>query len=190
MKFCSSCGGTVGLRVPTDDNRPRFVCDQCQVIHYQNPKIVAGCLPLWQDKVLLCRRAIEPRQGLWTLPAGFMENGETTQQAAQRETLEEARARVRIEALYTLFNLPHIDQVYMLFRAQLCDLEYAAGAESLEVTLFTEQDIPWDELAFPVVCETLRLYFADRRQGADFPVHVGDIERMPGTGLKYRTTLL
>lgn len=190
MKFCSSCGGTVGLRVPTDDNRPRFVCDQCQVIHYQNPKIVAGCLAHWQDKVLLCRRAIEPRYGLWTLPAGFMENGETTQQAAQRETFEEARARVRIEALYTLFTLPHIDQVYMLFRAQLCDLDYAAGAESLEVTLFAEQDIPWEELAFPVVRETLCLYFEDRRRSADFPVHVGDIERLPSPPFSYRTTML
>lgn len=190
MKFCSSCGASVVLRIPAGDNRVRHVCEQCQLIHYQNPKIVAGCIPVWRDKILLCRRAIEPRYGLWTLPAGFMENGETTQQAARRETWEEARANVTIEALFTLFNLPHIDQVYMLFRGKLCDLDFSAGEESLEVALFTEQEIPWETLAFPVMRETLRLYFSDRAQGSDFPVHVGDIERLPGLGLSYRTALL
>lgn len=190
MKFCSSCGASVVLRVPEGDNRPRYICEHCQVIHYQNPKIVAGCIPVWQEKVLLCRRAIEPRYGLWTLPAGFMENGETTQQAALRETREEAQAKVTIEALYTLFNLPHIDQVYMLFRAKLCDLDFSPGEESLEVALFSEQEIPWETLAFPVMRETLRLYFSDRARGGEFPVHVGDIERLPGPSFSYRTALL
>lgn len=190
MKFCSQCGGPVSLRVPEGDNRPRHVCSVCRTIHYQNPLIVAGCIPVWEDRILLCRRAIEPRHGLWTLPAGFMEKGETTAQAAQRETLEEACARVSVEALYAVFNLPHIDQVYMIFRAQLCDLDVAPGAESLEVALFGEADIPWDELAFPVMRETLRLYFADRANGGDYPVRVGDIQRLPGPHYQYRTELL
>lgn len=190
MKFCSQCGGPVSLRVPEGDNRLRHVCSVCRTIHYQNPLIVAGCIPVWEDRILLCRRAIEPRHGLWTLPAGFMEKGETTAQAAQRETLEEACARVSVEALYTVFNLPHIDQVYMIFRAQLCDLDFAPGAESLEVALFGEADIPWDELAFPVMRETLRLYFADRANGGDYPVRVGDIQRLPGPHYQYRAELL
>lgn len=190
MNYCSRCGGKVALRVPAGDNRPRYVCPVCNTIHYSNPKIIAGCIPAWGDQVLLCRRAIEPRAGLWTLPAGFMESGETTPVAALRETLEEAHARVEIEALYSVFNLPHIDQVYMLFRARLCDLDFAPGAESLEVALFGEAEIPWDRLAFPVVRETLRMYFRDRAQGV-FPLHVGDIERLPGAGAaSYRIEFL
>jgi ADP-ribose pyrophosphatase YjhB (NUDIX family) len=162
MKFCSQCGSQVSQKVPQGDNRLRHVCDQCQTIHYQNPRIVAGCLPVWGKQVLLCRRAIQPRYGLWTLPAGFMENGETVEQAAIRETLEEACARVRDLQLYTLFDLPHINQVYMLFRAELTDLNFAAGEESLEVQLFDEADIPWSELAFPTIGRTLEYFFADR----------------------------
>lgn len=161
-------------RIPDGDTRPRDVCDHCSTIHYENPKIVAGCLPLWEDGVLLCRRAIEPRYGLWTLPAGFMENEETTSEAAARETLEEARARVDIEGLYTLFNLPHISQVYLMFRARLRDLDFGPGTESLEVALFQEHEVPWDELAFPAVRETLKLYFRDRREGA-YPFRAGDL---------------
>jgi ADP-ribose pyrophosphatase YjhB (NUDIX family) len=162
MKFCSNCGGSVSHLIPQGDNRLRHVCGQCQTVHYQNPRIIAGCLPVWGEQVLLCRRAIEPRRGYWTLPAGFMENGETLEQAAARETHEEACARVRSLTLYTLFDLPHINQVYMLFRAELVDLDFAPGAESLEVELFHEQDIPWSELAFPAVGRTLECYFADR----------------------------
>ena len=162
MKFCSQCGSQVRQKVPPGDNRLRHVCDQCQTIHYQNPRIVAGCLPVWGKQVLLCRRAIQPRHGLWTLPAGFMENGETVEQAAIRETLEEACARVRDLQLYTLFDLPHINQVYMLFRAELADLDFAAGEESLEVQLFDEADIPWSELALPTIGRTLEYFFADR----------------------------
>jgi ADP-ribose pyrophosphatase YjhB (NUDIX family) len=136
--------------------------------------MVAGCLVLWEDRVLLCRRAIEPRYGLWTLPAGFMENAETTNEAAARETWEEAHARVEIEGLYTLFNLPHINQVYLMFRARLCDLDFGPGTESLEVALFHENDIPWDQIAFPAVRETLKLYYADRIPG-HYPFRVGAI---------------
>lgn len=189
MKFCSQCAAPVTLRIPEGDNRPRYVCVACHSVHYQNPNIVAGCIPEWEDQILLCQRGIEPRFGLWTLPAGFMENGETTPQAAERETREEANANVQIESLYTVFNLPHINQVYLLFRARLLDLDFGAGNESLDVQLYGEEDIPWDELAFPVIKETLGLYFADRSIG-DFGVHVGDIERLPGAVRRYRITML
>lgn len=189
MRFCSDCGRPVSLRVPEGDHRPRHVCDCCGVVHYQNPKIVAGCISVWDERVLLCRRAIEPRYGLWTLPAGFMENGETTVQAARRETLEEACARVDVEALYAVFNLPHIDQVYLLFRARLCAREFAPGAESLEVALFDEGTVPWERLAFPVIHEGLRLFFSDRARG-DYPVRVADIERVAGDWPNYRMALL
>lgn len=174
MKFCSQCGAGVELRIPEGDNLPRFICVQCETIHYQNPKIVAGCIAEWEDKILLCQRAIEPRLGLWTLPAGFMENRETTLQAAMRETREEANANVEITELYALFNIPHISQVYLIFRAQLLNLEFHPGIESLDVKLFAEKDIPWDQLAFPVMTETLRRYFNDRVQQS-FQLQVGDI---------------
>lgn len=174
MKFCNQCGAVVQLRIPDGDTLPRFICDACDTIHYQNPKIVTGCIPEWEDKILLCRRAIEPRQGLWTLPAGFMENSETSGEGAARETLEEARARVRIGDLYALFNIPHINQVYLLFRAQLLDLDFSPGIESLEVALFSEREIPWDELAFAVVKETLERYFKDRSSGT-YSLQVDDI---------------
>jgi ADP-ribose pyrophosphatase YjhB (NUDIX family) len=174
MKFCSECGGEVTMRVPDGDNHERHVCLNCGVIHYQNPKMVTGTIPVWEDRVLLCRRAIEPRQGLWTLPAGFMENNESAQEGAARETLEEANARVQVEQLYTTFNLPLISQVYLLFRSRLQDLDFSPGSESLEVALFREDQIPWEELAFPVVRETLRLFFQDRQSGC-YVHRVGDI---------------
>lgn len=190
MKFCSQCGGVIELRVPDGDSRERHVCRDCGAIHYENPKIVTGCLPEWNDRVLLCRRAIAPRHGYWTLPAGFLENGETTLQGATRETLEEANARVDVQSLYTTFNLPHIDQVYMFFRARLLDLDFGPGEESLEVDLFDEPQIPWSELAFPVVVETLKLYFADRARG-EFRSHLGDILRRPGTSFgHYEVSML
>lgn len=175
MNFCSECGNPVNLRIPDGDDRPRYVCDSCGTIHYQNPKIIAGCIPEWEDQVLLCRRAIEPRTGLWTLPAGFMETGETTAEGAARETLEEACAQVEVSDLYALFNIPHISQVYLMFRARLLDLNFAPGPESLEVALFRETEIPWRELAFPVVHEILTRYFEDRRRG-QFQLHSGDID--------------
>ncbi len=174
MKFCSECGSAVALRVPEGDHLPRHVCHGCGTIHYQNPKMVVGCIAEWEDKVLLCRRAIEPKYGLWTLPAGFMENGETTLEGAARETWEEAGARIEIGSLYTLFNLPHINQVYLMFRARLLDLDFQSGIESLETRLFTEAEIPWDEIAFRTVRATLEQYFNDRRTDS-FAFHFGDI---------------
>ena len=177
MKFCSQCGGTITEMIPEGDNRLRFVCGACETIHYQNPRIVAGCLPVLDGQVLLCKRAIEPRRGYWTLPAGFMENGETVQQAAERETREEACAKVTALQLYTLFDLPHINQVYMFFRAELVDNGFRAGDETLEVRLFKQADIPWSELAFPTVGRTLEYFFADRVQQT-FPVRNEAIEAM------------
>ena len=189
MKFCSQCGAPVSARVPEGDTRHRHVCDSCDTIHYQNPNIVAGCIPEWEDRILLCRRAIEPRRGLWTLPAGFMENDETTLDAAKRETYEEANAKVEVLSLYTLFNLPHINQVYVIFRGKLIDTSYSPGSESLEVELYQEQDIPWGKLAFPVVQETLKLYYQDKARGS-FVVHTGDIIRLPGEEPAYRANML
>lgn len=174
MSYCSTCGGSVSLRIPDGDNRERFVCDACGVIHYQNPRIVTGTLPVWNDGVLLCRRAIEPRMGRWTLPAGFLEMGETAPDGAARETREEANADVEIEGLYTVFNLPHISQIYLFFRARLVGGVFSAGSETLEARLFGQDDVPWDELAFPVITHTLRHYFADRVEGR-FPVRMEDI---------------
>ena len=179
INFCPSCGATVELRCPDDDNRLRHICIACGAIHYQNPKMVIGSIPEWEDpegenKILLCRRAIEPRHGLWTLPGGFMENGETTAEAAIRETLEEANARIAIGDLYSMYSLPYINQVHLLFRARLLDLDFAPGPESLEVGLFTEAEIPWDEIAFRPVKFSLEHYFADRRKG-QFCFHMGEI---------------
>ena len=183
MNFCSQCGAPVHLRIPDGDTLLRYVCDGCGSIHYQNPKIVAGCIAEWEDRVLLCRRAIEPRLGLWTLPAGFMENNETTREAAARETREEANAVVENLALYALFNLPHINQVYIMFRGELKDGQASAGAESLEVGLFRQQEVPWSELAFPVMHESLDLYVDDRRSGS-FTTRMGDISRSPDKGVR------
>jgi ADP-ribose pyrophosphatase YjhB (NUDIX family) len=175
MKFCSACGAVVELRQPPDDNRPRYICTTCATIHYQNPNLVVGAIPVWEDgRILLCRRAIEPRHGLWTLPAGFMENGETTMEAAERETLEEANARVEIGELYSMYNLPYINQVHLLFRARLLDLDFSPGVESLEVGLFEERDIPWGEIAFRPVRFTLENYFADCKTG-HFIFRSGDL---------------
>jgi ADP-ribose pyrophosphatase YjhB (NUDIX family) len=165
MKFCSNCGHAVVLRVPEGDTRPRHVCDSCGTIHYVNPRNVVGTIPVWEDKVLLCKRAIEPRYGFWTLPAGFMEIGETTAQGAARETLEEAGARVRMGELFSMMNVPHVHQVHLFYLADLADLDIEAGEESLEVKLVTEAEVPWDDLAFPTVIETLRQFFQERAAG-------------------------
>ncbi|MDI4638183.1 MULTISPECIES: NUDIX hydrolase [Halomonadaceae] len=173
MNFCSQCGQNVRFAIPEGDDRPRFLCDACGTIHYQNPRIVAGTLPVSGSKVLLCRRAIAPRKGYWTLPAGFMENAETTVEAAARETREEACAEVEIHDLYTMINLPHIDQVFMIFRADLAG-GFGAGPESLEVALFEEHEVPWDELAFPTIERTLHHFFNDRGS-EQYPLHISDI---------------
>jgi len=154
------------MRMPQDDHRERHVCTACNTIHYQNPKLIVGAIPEWEDgRILLCRRAIEPRRGLWTLPAGFMENGETTTQAAARETQEEANARIAVLDLYAMYNLPYIDQVQLLYRAKLLDLDFSPGVESLEARLFGEDEVPWDTLAFRAIRYTLEHYFDDRKRG-------------------------
>ncbi len=160
--------------VPADDNRERAVCTLCATVHYQNPLMVVGTVPVWGDQVLLCRRAIEPRHGLWTLPAGFLELGESTDVGAERETTEEAGARVEMGPLYTVLNVVRVGQVHFFYRAALKDINFAPGPESLEAKLFTEAQIPWDELAFRTVTATLRHFFEDRRRGR-FELHHGDV---------------
>ena len=163
--YCPVCGHTTTSRVPAGDNRSRDCCDHCGAVHYVNPRPVVGTIPIWNEQVLLCKRAIEPRLGKWTLPAGFMEVGETTTDGAIRETLEEAGARVRLGALFSMIDVPHVQQVHIFFQAELIDGAFSAGAESLEVRLFYEHEVPWNEIAFRTVSTTLQLYFADRARG-------------------------
>ena len=176
MKYCSACGMEVELRIPSGDDRERYTCPNCGTIHYQNPKLVVGCLAEWEDRLLLCRRAIEPRYGLWTLPAGYMENGETVEEAAVRETLEEANARVDGLSLFSVVSLPHISQVYLLFRGRLLDQDYGPGHETLEVRLFREREVPWQELAFASIAHTLQRYFEDRNEGR-YRLHTATLRR-------------
>ena len=178
MNFCSNCGAVTIRRVPEGDNRPRDLCDKCGTIHYQNPKIVAGCVVLENDKALLCKRAIEPRYGLWTLPAGFMENGETVAQAALRETWEEARATPDLDQLYVVTSIPTISQVYMLYLAFLTKGQYGSGPESLETKLFSMDEIPWDELAFHTVRDALIRLKHDLETGT-FSLHCIDRDETP-----------
>jgi ADP-ribose pyrophosphatase YjhB (NUDIX family) len=175
MNFCPDCAAPLAHRIPEGDDRLRDVCDACGKIHYQNPKLVVGCLPEWQGRILMCRRAIEPRIGKWTVPAGYLENGETVAAGAERETREEAGAAVHIVAPYTLYNLVFVNQIYLMFRAKLLSADFAPGTESLEVALFEEAEIPWSEIAFAVVEQTLRRFFADRAAG-QFPFFMGDIQ--------------
>lgn len=172
---CRVCGAPTDYRVPPDDNRPRATCTACGLVHYENPLNVVGTVPVWQDQVLLCRRAIEPRHGLWTLPAGFMELGETTAEGALRETVEESGAHVELEGLFTLLNVVRVGQVHLFYRARMLDLHLDPGPETLEARLFREDEIPWDELAFRTVRETLRLFFENRRAG-QYDVHTLDID--------------
>lgn len=174
INFCNSCGAKVTHRIPPGDSLERAVCDACHLIQYQNPKIVVGCLPTLGNRILLCKRAIEPRHGLWTLPAGYMENNESASEGAAREAMEEANAKVEIEDLYTVYSIPYISQVYMMFRARLVDADVSPGLESLEVKLVTEEEIPWDQLAFAMVKRTLEHYLEDRRVGI-FTTRFGDI---------------
>jgi ADP-ribose pyrophosphatase YjhB (NUDIX family) len=169
MKYCSCCAHEVVRKIPEGEDRERDVCPSCHEIFYVNPKVIVGCIPTVGDKVLLCKRAIEPRYGKWTLPAGFMENRETTAEGAAREMWEEAEARAVDMALYRIFDVPHISQVYVFYRCQVLDDQFGAGSESLESKLYSEADIPWDELAFPVVIEMLREFFEDRKT-QNFPV--------------------
>jgi ADP-ribose pyrophosphatase YjhB (NUDIX family) len=166
VKFCSHCGQAVVYKTPAGDNRPRYCCEACGSIHYENPRLVVGTLPVFQSKILLCKRAIEPRYGFWTLPAGFMENGESIAAGALRETIEEAGAQIEIGALFSVQDVPHVNQVHVYYLAQMRSAALDPGEETLEARLFDESEIPWDELAFPTVKNTLRWYFEDLHKGA------------------------
>lgn len=178
MKFCPQCGGDLDRRIPPGDHLPRYICRDCETIQYHNPRVITGCLPIWRDQVLMCKRAIEPRYGYWTLPAGFLEIGETVAAGAARETMEEAGARVEIRQLFSFINVTYIGQIYTLYLAELLDLNFAAGEESLEVELMREDQIPWNELAFPTVKLSLEDYFADRKAGR-FSMHTHDLTTPP-----------
>ena len=179
-KFCSYCSSSVSFRLPKDDNRKRIVCDKCGTIFYSNPKIVTGCLLTWEDKVLMCKRATEPQKGLWTLPAGFLENQETVEEGARRETLEEANARGQNLSFYMMCDLVHISQVYMIYKGDLVDGKFKPGIESEKVELFKEEDIPWKGIAFTVIAKTLKYYFEDRKKG-QFRVHFDKIDKRKKT---------
>lgn len=185
MEFCSKCASRVSLVVPDGDNRERFVCEKCGEIHYQNPKNVVGCLLEWQGKVLLCKRSIEPRSGFWTLPAGFMENQETIIEGAAREAFEEATAVAENLKLFGIYNLPRISQVYIMFAGRLKDGQATAGEETLEVKLFDEDEIPWKELAFPVITESLQRFF-ERRDQRVATVYLADIHSRPGQKIEIK----
>jgi len=179
FKFCPGCGAEVRYQVPADDNRERAVCGSCAGIHYENPINVVGTLPVWEQdgapQLLLCRRAIEPRHGLWTLPAGFLELGETTLQGALRETDEEAGAQIEIGPLYGLLNVVKAGQIHLFYRARLLSSVFNPGPETLEARLFAEHEVPWDEIAFQTVRITLRHFFADHHAGQGFPLHCSDV---------------
>ncbi|MFM9880406.1 MAG: NUDIX hydrolase [Burkholderiaceae bacterium] len=176
IKFCKNCGTAVDYRLPDDgDEKIRAVCPACGTVHYENPLNVVGSLPVWGDQVLLCKRNIEPRWGKWTLPAGFMELGETTSQGAARETIEEAGAEFELQDLFSVINVPRVNQVHFFYRAKLLSARFAPGFETIEARLFDECDIPWDEIAFKTVRETLQRYFAQRQRGI-FSVHCIDID--------------
>ena len=178
MKFCSDCGSKLQKRVPEGDNLERDCCTKCDLIHYSNPKVIVGTVPIKDNKVLLCKRAIQPRYGLWTLPAGFLENGETIEEGAFRETKEETNTEVKMGNLYAIFNIPQINQVYMLHLAEVINEDYSKTSESLEVVFFSESEIPWEELAFPFVPTTLKNYFKDCKKD-EYPLTTQIIERPP-----------
>ena len=165
MNFCSNCGAPIAIKTPPGDHLPRFVCEQCGSIHYKNPLLVLGCVPEWEGRILLCRRAIEPRLGFWTVPAGFMEIGETLAEAALRETWEEALARVELGSLFSLVDVVHAGQVHVFFKARLAQPEFGAGSETLEARLFSPEEIPWAELAFPSIRIALEQYLENDRSG-------------------------
>jgi ADP-ribose pyrophosphatase YjhB (NUDIX family) len=175
IKHCKNCGSAVEYRLPDDgDTKQRAVCPACGTVHYENPLNVVGTLPYWGEQVLLCKRNIEPRWGKWTLPAGFMELNETVAQGAARETLEESGAVFELEGLFTLVNVAQVGQVHLFYRARLLSEQFDPGHETLEARLFTEAEIPWEEIAFRTVKETLTRYFDDRRSGK-FSFHTLDI---------------
>ncbi len=174
IRHCKACGAATEYRIPADDNRERATCSACATVHYENPLNVVGTVPAWGDQVLLCRRNIEPRHGFWTLPAGFMELGETAAEGALRETVEEAGAHIELGPLFTFLNVVRVGQLHLYFRARLLDTDFDPGPETIEARLFREDEVPWGELAFRTVRVTLEHYFADRRRG-QFELHSADI---------------
>ena len=165
MKYCTECGGSLEFRIPDGDGLPRHICTACGKVHYVNPLVVVGCVPEHGERILLCKRAIEPRYGYWTIPAGFMEIGESLVEGAMRETMEEARARVDIHDLFAVVDVVHAKQVHLMYRATLLDGEHAAGDESLETQLFLPGEIPWDDIAFLSVRFALEKFLEDRAAG-------------------------
>lgn len=176
MNYCTNCANLLVRRVPSGDDRTRHVCDACGTIHYQNPKMVVGTIPRYGDEILLCRRAIEPRYGFWTLLAGFLETGESLAEGARRETLEEAGSQVDNLIPFAVFNITFVSQIYFMFLSNMVSSKFSAGHESLEVQLFRESEIPWSDIAFTVIRETLDLYYRDLRTGR-FEFHMGDIQK-------------
>lgn len=174
IKFCTQCAAPVIYDIPADDNRLRAICSECAYIHYENPRLVVGCIAEWEGRILLCRRDIEPRHGFWTLPAGFMENGETTAEAAMREALEESCADIAIDAPFAMVCISHISQIHLFYRGQLRDGRFAAGEETQEARLFSAAEIPWDDLAFRSVSFALERYLQDRQNG-NFTFHTQDL---------------
>jgi ADP-ribose pyrophosphatase YjhB (NUDIX family) len=177
MKYCSNCGEKVIFEVPEQDNRPRYVCSACGTVHYQNPRVVVGTVPIWKDQVLLCRRNIEPRKGFWTLPAGFLENGETVYDGAFRETVEETGTSVSDLVPYLMIDILHVHQIYLMFRARLTTMDFHPTDESSEILLFREEDIPWGKIAFKVIEKTLHSYFNDHATGC-FDFRIDKIDKM------------
>ncbi|MDR0587842.1 MAG: NUDIX hydrolase [Burkholderiales bacterium] len=176
MKYCDRCGGTLEYKIPADDTRNRYVCTVCDKVHYENPRVIVGTLPVWENKILLCQRAIEPRYGKWTLPAGFYEIGESLEEGAARETFEEARAHIVIDHLFSVISMPEIGQVHMIFLSRLTEPTFSAGEESLDVRLFSEAEIPWEEISFRTVSRTLRLFFEDRQRN-HYTLHLSSLAR-------------
>ncbi|WP_321494257.1 NUDIX hydrolase [uncultured Desulfobacter sp.] len=186
IKFCTQCGHSITQQVPEDDDHVRAVCSSCGHVHYENPKMVVGTIPVFQDRILMCKRNIEPKKGYWTLPAGYLENAESVQQGAVRETLEETRAQVQILSPYRLFNILFVNQIYMMFIAELLSPNFGPTSESTDVRLFSQYDIPWDDIAFDVIRQTLEDYFKDRGnagkhafQPHDFGFKIKDLEIHP-----------
>lgn len=178
MKFCADCGHPVELRIPSDDHAPRSICTVCGMVHYRNPKVIVGCVPEWQGRILMCRRNIEPRRGLWTFPAGFLEMGETSGEGAARETHEEAQAEVDIGGLLAVINVPYVSQIYMIHRGRMKSEHHGVTHESSETRLMREDEIPWDEIAFPTIWHSLKFFFADRARGVE-EIHALDLSVRP-----------
>jgi ADP-ribose pyrophosphatase YjhB (NUDIX family) len=176
MNFCSHCAKPVQQVIPPNDDRIRFVCQACGRVHYENPKLVVGCIPVWENRLLLCLRNIEPRKGMWTLPAGFLENGETVKDGARRETFEETGASVQTLHPYLMFDIVHVHQIYLMFRTRLTAPRFHKTPESAAVRLFSEKEIPWDDIAFPVIQKTLACYFDDRTRNA-YPFQIRRIDQ-------------